>query len=248
MALPIKWMGSIHKRKGRGGFRPEAIVIHIMEGSLGGTDSWFNDPKASVSAHYGIGKNGAIHQYVLETDTAFHAGRRSTPTWSLIKDDVNPNLYTIGIEHEGRGDSEWPDAMYKSSAALIKEICARWSIPIDRKHIIGHREIYGKKTCPNTVVDLNRLISLARDGAMDPETYNFIKKAGKVKTRTKLNTRKGAPTTTAPVAKTISAGTELAYEGWTSNGESVGANAHWYKDADGNYFWAGGTEKPVPGT
>jgi N-acetylmuramoyl-L-alanine amidase len=27
--------------KGRAGYKPVAIVIHIMEGTLNGTDSWF---------------------------------------------------------------------------------------------------------------------------------------------------------------------------------------------------------------
>lgn len=247
MALSIKWIGSIHKNKGRSGFKPEAVVVHIMEGSLVGTDSWFNDPVSKVSAHYGVGKNGKIHQYVGESDTAWHAGRKSNPTWSLIKNGVSPNLYTIGIEHEGFGDTAWTDAMYQASASLISEICNRWAIPIDRDHIVGHREIYGKKTCPGQVVKLDKLVKMARGEAVAPDSFNFINKAGKVKTRTDLNLRKGAPTTATSIVKKIKAGTEVSYVGWTSNGMSVNGNAHWYKDADGNYFWAGGTEKPVPG-
>ena len=40
---------------------------------------------------------------------------------------------------------------------------------------------------------------------------------------------------------------EGSHVGWTSNGPSVNGNAHWYKDADGNYLWAGRTDKPIPG-
>ncbi|HET9529960.1 MAG TPA: peptidoglycan recognition family protein, partial [Blastocatellia bacterium] len=232
MALSIKWVGSIHKTKGRNGFRPEAVVIHIMEGSLAGTDSWFNKPQSKVSAHYGIGKNGEIHQYVAEGDTAYHAGRKSNPTWSLIRDGVNPNSYTIGIEHEGFSDTPWTEAMYEASASLVSDICNRWAIPIDRDHIIGHREIYGVKTCPGNVVNLDKLVKMARGEAVSAETYNLIKKAGKVKTRTDLNLRKGAPTTMAGVVKKIPAGTEVAYVGWTSNGQNVNGNAHWYKDSN----------------
>jgi N-acetylmuramoyl-L-alanine amidase len=90
-------------RTGRRGYRPEAVVIHIMDGSLIGTDSWFNDPKSSVSAHYGIGRKGEVHQYVKEIDSAFHAGTVDRPEWKLIKRKregggfINPNFYTIGI-------------------------------------------------------------------------------------------------------------------------------------------------------
>jgi N-acetyl-anhydromuramyl-L-alanine amidase AmpD len=136
---------------GRSGYKPEAIVLHIMAGTLPGTDAWFLNPASQVSAHYGIGKNGEIHQYVNEQDTAWHAGRVDAPTWKGIKVGINPNLYTIGIEHEGQADDVWPEAQKEASAALIREICKRWEIPIDRDHIIGHYEIYSKKpNCPAT--------------------------------------------------------------------------------------------------
>lgn len=37
--MAIQWIGSPNKDKRRDGFRPEAIVIHIMEGTLKGTDA-----------------------------------------------------------------------------------------------------------------------------------------------------------------------------------------------------------------
>ena len=134
---------------GRKGYRPEGVVIHIMDGTLVGTDSWFANPASQVSAHYGVGRTGEVHQYVKEEDTAWHAGRVDVPVWKLIKPNINPNLYTVGIEHEGKPDDVWTDAMKQSSAELIREICQRWQIPIDRNHIVGHFEIFSKKpNCP----------------------------------------------------------------------------------------------------
>lgn len=103
--MAIQWIGSPNRDKGREGFRPEAIVIHIMEGTLQGTDAWFSNEESGVSAHYAIGKYGESHQYVGESDRAWHAGRIVSPTWRLLKPDINPNWYTIGIEHEGREDT-----------------------------------------------------------------------------------------------------------------------------------------------
>ena len=79
MSLPIRWVGSTNKTKGRGGVKPQAIVIHIMDDDIGSVDRWFNTPKGPnnsmpVSAHYGVSRRGDIHQYVDEPDTAFHAG------------------------------------------------------------------------------------------------------------------------------------------------------------------------------
>jgi len=161
-------MNTIQKKSpnfwiGRKGYKPEAVVIHIMDGTLVGTDSWFANTTSQVSAHYGIGKNGEVHQYVQESDAAWHAGRVDAPVWKLIKPNINPNLYTIGIEHEGKPDDVWTDAMKQSSATLIREICQRWQIPIDRDHVVGHFEIFSKKpNCPATNKSiLDELVALA---------------------------------------------------------------------------------------
>ena len=133
---------------GRRGFVPIAVVIHVMEGTLEGTDQWFNNPASKVSAHYGVGKNGEIHKYVRETDTAWHAGNVVEPTWKLLKKHINPNQYTIGVEHEGKATDVWTDQLYKTSAQLVKWICSRNNIPLDADHIVRHHEIYNVKPCP----------------------------------------------------------------------------------------------------
>lgn len=250
--MPILWKGSPNKTKGRGGYRPEAVVVHIMEGTLAGTDAWFANPASKVSAHYGVGKAGAVHQYVLDTDQAWHAGRVYKPTWKGVHAGVSPNRYTIGIEHEGKADDVWPDAMLDASASLIRELCTRWAIPIDRDHVVGHREIYARKTCPGSRVDLDALVRQARREAVSPPTgapdggpYNFVEDRGRVEARVTLNVR-NAPTSAAEKVRTAAAGATLDVRGWTSNGESVSGNAHWYRLADGHWAWAGGTLVPIP--
>lgn len=158
--LNIQRRPSQHFARGRAGQKPTAIVIHVIEGTLAAADSWFRAPESKVSAHYAVGKRGEIHQYVNEGDTAWHAGRIHNPTWAGIRPGINPNAYTIGIEHEGKADEVWPDAMYEASAELVADICRRWSIPCDRAHIVGHREIYGLKTCPGRG-DVDRLVRMA---------------------------------------------------------------------------------------
>ena len=169
--MDIKWIDSPNFWQGRKSYKPEAIVIHIMAGTLTGTDSWFKNPKSQVSAHYGIGKNGEVHQYVKEEDRAWHAGGVYKPTWKLIKKKwgrvVNPNNYTIGIEHEGRENTVWSEEMKNASSQLIRELAKRWQIPLDRDHIIGHYEITARKPyCP--AVDkniINELIERAKQNS-----------------------------------------------------------------------------------
>lgn len=145
-------------------FKPELIVVHIMAGTLVGTDSWFATPTSQVSAHYGVGLNGEIHQYVDEKNRAWHAGRVDHPSFTLYKPGINPNDYTIGIEHEGTDLSKSPQNQLQTSVDLIKDICTRWNIPIDREHIIGHYQVYSlKPDCPATdksVID--KMIAMAQ--------------------------------------------------------------------------------------
>lgn len=248
--MNIVWKGSPNKVKGRAGYKPEAIVVHIMEGSLVGTDSWFANPASKVSAHYGVGKAGQVHQYVLDTDQAWHAGRVYNGTWAGLRKGVNPNRYTIGIEHEGSGKDAWPTAMEEASATLIRDLCTKWSIPIDRAHVVGHREIYARKTCPGDTADLDALVRRAREGAVSAPAqaagpYNFVEDPGDVVARVDLNVRV-APTSAADRVRTANSGATLKAEGWTSSGEGVSGNAHWYRLADGHWAWAGGTHTPVP--
>ena len=244
--MSVMWKPSPNYTDGRQGHAPVGIVVHIMQGSMSDTDSWFTTTKSRVSAHYGIAASGEVHQYVAEGDSAWHAGRVYEPTWPLLKPGVNPNLYTIGIEHEGQSGSAWPDAQFQTSAALIAEIATRWAIPLDRDHIVQHADIYGLKPfCPGGGVNLDELIARARALATTNAANNFVPSARSVTTTTDLNLRT-APNTHANITRTIAATTALDTVGWTSNGETVHGNSHWYRTADGNYAWAGGTNQPIP--
>ena len=155
----------VNFRRGRPpGFKPEAIVIHIGEGSLRSIDMQFNDPNASVSAHYCVSKSGDIHQYVDEKDTAFHAGNIDKPAWSGLKPGstpgtfINPNFYTIGIEHEGFADDHG-QTRRPASAALVGEIAGRWNIPLDENHVIRHHQIRFLKSCPGDVITIPTILA-----------------------------------------------------------------------------------------
>jgi N-acetyl-anhydromuramyl-L-alanine amidase AmpD len=231
----------------RRGYHPEAVVIHIMEGTLLGTDNWFKNPQSKVSAHFGVGTNGEVHQYVPEADTAWHAGRVHAPSWNGIKPTgdglyVNPNYYTIGIEHEGNERSEWTDAMYDATSELIVDISRRWNIPLDRSHIIGHHEIYSIKTCPGSKVDLQKLVDMCKEKAGYAAPSEIVKVPGGAVTTTALNLRRGAPSTKAPLVQTVDKGTTLNYTGYIENGERIKKVARWYQTAEGFWFWGGGVK------
>ncbi len=110
----------------------DKILIHISQGSWSSALNWFQDPLASVSAHYTVRSwDGFVGQSVAEKDIAWHAGN-----WPY-------NQTSIGIEHEGFVDdpSWFTEAMYDSSAQLSAYLVNKYAIPIDRAHIIGHNEV-----------------------------------------------------------------------------------------------------------
>lgn len=160
--LSPQWVGSPNFGTGRA-YPISAVVIHITEGSEASVDSWFRSTKSEVSAHYMVTRDGRLKQYVREEDRAWHAGRVFRPTWLGLVPGVNPNQYTIGIEHEAAGSATvWPQAMYERSSILLAEIHVRWGVVLDRSHVVGHREIRADKSCPGSTVDLDRLIAMAR--------------------------------------------------------------------------------------
>ncbi|MFG2978235.1 N-acetylmuramoyl-L-alanine amidase [Streptomyces sp. NPDC048331] len=109
----------------------EYVVIHLTTDHLPIMLSKFKDPAERVSAHYVVSATGTrIAQCVRERDVAWHSG------------SVWHNHRSIGIEHEGWTDQPvYTDGMYEASAVLAATICAKYDVPVDRDHIVGHVEI-----------------------------------------------------------------------------------------------------------
>jgi hypothetical protein len=56
------------------------------------------------------------------------------------------NMHAINIENEGfaaQGSTWYSEAMYTSGAALVRYLAARYGIPLDRAHILGHEDVPG---------------------------------------------------------------------------------------------------------
>ena len=157
--MDIQWMKSPNYKAGRGGRVVKAIVNHITAGDFPGCLYWLCDPKSGSSAHYLITRTGEIWQMVRESDTAWHAGIVNRPTWKLY-DGANPNKRTIDIEHECISGGELTELQYQATLQLQRELCAKYGIPIDRNHIIGHYEInpVDRPGCPGKDFPWDRLM------------------------------------------------------------------------------------------
>lgn len=145
----------VNFQKGRKGtYSPDCIVIHVTEGDYRSVISWFRNPAANVSAHYMVTRTGDVYHFVHEYDTAWANGRVDHPTAELVleRPGSNPNNWTISIENEGNGKEELTTTQRASLLELIKDIQKRHPLILsDRRHIVGHHEIYSLKTCPGAI-------------------------------------------------------------------------------------------------
>lgn len=132
---PARWVPAhVDNYGGLRGRAPRYIAIHDTEGSYAGTISWFQNPMAGVATHYVIrSSDGEVTQMIRDSYVA----------WHVANSYYNTNA--IGIEHEGfyTAPERWyTEAMYVSSARLVRHLCDRYGIPIDREHIFGHYQVY----------------------------------------------------------------------------------------------------------
>jgi hypothetical protein len=158
----LVWIGSPNFWPGHGGHEVCALVLHTMSGTLNGCDSWFRNPDAGVSAHFGIGLRGEQHQYVSLSDSAWGNGiLESGNKWP--GPPGNPNFQTISIETEDNGSGATPvtDAQYQATlevaaAAIKAHPSIRW--------LLRHTDISPKSRpgcCGGRWVDSGRFRALA---------------------------------------------------------------------------------------
>ena len=112
--------------------------------------TWYVSSGHGTSAHYQVTPD-KIWGCVGENYVAYHAGNYPV------------NQRSIGIEHlNNTGAPTWTIAeeTYRNSAKLIRDICERYNIPIDRQHILKHSEC-SSTSCPGGI-DIDRLVAMAR--------------------------------------------------------------------------------------
>jgi hypothetical protein len=144
--LGCEWVPAPYQETGGGDYgnhdladRPndekiDTIVIHDTEGSWDTSLKLVQDP-TYLAWHYTVrSSDGHIAQHVKTQDVGWQAGNWYT------------NAKSIGVEHEGflTDPGTWyTEAMYRSSARLVKYLAAKYDVPLDRQHILGHDNVPG---------------------------------------------------------------------------------------------------------
>lgn len=136
------------------------IVVHIMAGTLEGSQAWFNNPTAQASSHFGTGKQGALRQWVDTNDRAWAqaAGNR---TW-------------ISVENEGQGGDTLTNAQLDRNAQVLAWAHKKYGVPLkvatgpnDRGlgyHAMGGSAWGGHTSCPGPkiVAQLPEIVARAK--------------------------------------------------------------------------------------
>ena len=153
--LPVEWVPAPYQDLGNGTHgnhdkadRPRSqrithIVIHDTECTYDAALGLVRDP-TYLGWHYTLrSTDGHVAQHIMTKDIGWHAGN-----WYV-------NAKSIGVEHEGfAAQGSWyTEAMYRTSANLVRYLAGRYGIPLDREHILGHDNVPG--TTPATVAGMH---------------------------------------------------------------------------------------------
>jgi hypothetical protein len=143
------------------------VVVHIMAGTLRGTESWFNNPTADASSHFGTGRLGALWQWVDTKDRAWAQG--------------DGNRSWISVENEGFGGDKLTKAQLHANARVLAWAHQTYGdVPLvvttdPRGRGLGHHGMGGRAwgnhtACPGTPIvaqkaEIVRLAKLIVAGA-----------------------------------------------------------------------------------
>ncbi|PGH51614.1 N-acetylmuramoyl-L-alanine amidase [Streptomyces sp. Ru87] len=146
VTVSCEWVPAPYEEFGDGDYgnhdkadRPESqdidyIVVHDTEATWDTTLQLVQDPEY-VSWQYSLrSSDGHIAQHLDLSDVGWHAGN-----WYV-------NAKSVGLEHEGflvSPDAWYTEAMYRTSARLVRHLARKYDIPLDRQHILGHDNVPG---------------------------------------------------------------------------------------------------------
>lgn len=141
--VSCEWIPAAYRRLKNGGYgnhskyrghrQIDYIVIHDGETGYDVMTRLVKNP-AYLSWHFTLrSSDGHIAQHLRGDDVGWHAGN-----WYF-------NARSIGLEHEGYlAKGAWfTEAMYRSSARLVRHLAGKYDIPLDRAHILGHDNVPG---------------------------------------------------------------------------------------------------------
>lgn len=150
MDTTFKQCNSANYRKGRTG-TIKYIVIHYTanDGDTAEDNAnYFAKNKTAASAHFFVDEK-EVYQSVAESDTAWHCGTKGKYLHAYCRNENSLGVELCSRKNEA-GKYYFKDDTVSNAAKLVKELMAKYSIPISG--IIRHYDVTGKK-CPAPFVE-----------------------------------------------------------------------------------------------
>lgn len=166
-----------------------AACLHIMNSGIQSCISWFKSPVSGVSAHFGIGKDGRLVQFVSIRDTAYAQGlnydrqtgkwftfrdkvrKNVRPTWGLLTPGMSINRHVISIEHEGKPGEPLTPAMTAMQTRVLKWIAEQTGLVyVAGSTLIGHFNLdnIDRAYCPGSAFNFAE-IAMAANATVEPD-------------------------------------------------------------------------------
>jgi N-acetylmuramoyl-L-alanine amidase len=128
--VAARWQGSPNFDERR----PNFVIIHqTTNDNAEHALRTLTDPLKKVSAHYLVGRDGAIVQLVDERARAWHAG---DSYWGGLSD---LNSASVGIELDNNGEEPFAEVQIAALLELLADLKTRLRIP--EANFIGHGDV-----------------------------------------------------------------------------------------------------------
>lgn len=159
--LTTRTSGNARQFSNRGRGVDMFIVHHAATTSESAVLSMMSTGSRQVSANYVV--NGkSIIGVVPEEFRAWTSGSAQFDGRAITVETVNDRV--------GQTDMSWTisEDSYQSLAKLIADSSTRYGFPLDRDHVVGHRELYSRwgagysTACPSGI-NLDRLVEMAKE-------------------------------------------------------------------------------------
>jgi N-acetylmuramoyl-L-alanine amidase/Mannosyl-glycoprotein endo-beta-N-acetylglucosaminidase len=122
-----------HKSSRNGAVIDHIVIHYTTSRNIEGTIEHFKNGSPRTSAHYIVGRDGALVQMVADSERAWHAG------------NTNMNAHSIGIEHVAKIGDEITDEQAKKSSSLIRWLMQEYSVNLE--NLIPHCCVHPTSCC-----------------------------------------------------------------------------------------------------
>ncbi len=152
-----------------------ALVMHIAADNSRKCGDDYLGSTPTKSAHLFVNKDGSVKQFVSVNDSAWAnglsyispgkwlspEGNKVRPRWAGLRPPVNPNWYTVSMEHQGNPGDAWTGPMFATTVAVMKWLAplkgVAWWVP--GINLVGHSDIspIDRPNCPGPHCNMQAL-------------------------------------------------------------------------------------------